>query len=133
MDDGMARTQKAVKRNGHALGLAGERLAAQKLTSQGYRIRERNFRCHFGEIDLVAEDEHDLIFVEVKTRRGTRYGLPEEAVNVRKRRKLLQAAKYYIASHCRTECSWRVDIVAIQLSDAGKLEEIRIYQHALTE
>ena len=49
--------------------------------SKGYRILERNFRCRQGEIDLVAEDEQDLIFVEVKARRGVSFGLPEDAVD----------------------------------------------------
>ncbi|MFL5653068.1 MAG: YraN family protein, partial [Ktedonobacteraceae bacterium] len=74
------------------LGRTGERLAAEELARRGYRILEQNFRCSHGEIDLVAEDEHDLIFVEVKTRRGNKYGLPEEAVTYRKRQKLVQVA-----------------------------------------
>src|SRR5713226_10263319 len=76
------------------LGRTGERLAAEELARLGYRILEQNFRCSQGEIDLVAEDEHDLIFVEVKTRRGISYGLPEEAVKPRKRRKILEVASF---------------------------------------
>jgi len=108
-------------------------LAAEKLLSQGYRILERNFRCSYGEIDLVAEDADDLIFVEVKTRRGSAYGLPEEAVTVRKQRKLMQVAARYLDLHACAERSWRIDVVAVQLSSGGKMEEIRIYQHAVTE
>lgn len=119
--------QKAARQG---LGRTGERLAAEKLISQGYRILERNFRCRYGEIDLVAEDEHDLIFVEVKTRRGCAYGLPEEAVNARKQRKILDVAMCYLDLHNCSERSWRVDVVAVQLNVRGKLEEIRIYQHA---
>src|SRR5205807_6725350 len=77
------------------LGRTGERLAAEELLRQGYRIVQQNFRCKHGEIDLIAEDEHDLIFVEVKTRRGNAYGLPEEAVTARKRQKIIQVASYY--------------------------------------
>src|SRR5207245_10996356 len=72
------------------LGRTGERLAAEELARRGYRILEQNFRCSHGEIDLVAEDEHDLIFVEVKTRRGNKYGIPEEDVKSLKRPKILQ-------------------------------------------
>jgi len=107
-------------------------LAAEKLISDGYRILERNFRCHYGEIDLVAEDEHDLIFIEVKTRRGDAYGCPEEAVTVRKQRKIVQIAHYYLDFYGYLERSWRVDVVAVQMSRSGRLEEIRVYQHALT-
>ena len=129
----MARTQKTIKAARQGLGRTGERLAAERLTSAGYRILERNFRCRYGEIDLVAEDEHDLIFVEVKTRRGYAYGLPEEAVDAHKQRKIMEVAMYYIDLHGCSERSWRVDVVAVQLSVCGKLEEIRIYQHAFTE
>jgi putative endonuclease len=110
----------------------GERLAAEKLLSMGYDILERNFRCRYGEIDLVAEHAQELVFVEVKTRRGTAYGLPEEAVNLRKQRKIVEVAHYYIDLHACSERSWRVDVVAVQLSVSGKLEEIRIYQHAIS-
>ena len=115
------------------LGRTGERLAAEALVGRGCRIRERNFRCAYGEVDLVAEDEHDIIFVEVKTRRGNAYGLPEEAVTLRKQRKLVQVASYYLDLQACSERSWRIDVVAVQLSKSGKPEEIRIYQHAVTE
>jgi putative endonuclease len=114
------------------LGRLGERLAAEELLSHGYRILERNFRCSYGEIDLVAEDGQDLVFVEVKTRRGVPFGLPEEAVTARKQRKLVEVASFYIDAHECSERSWRVDVVAVQLTGSGKLEEIRIYQHAIS-
>ena len=103
------------------------------LTQRGYAILECNFRCRYGEIDIVAEDGDDLVFVEVKTRRGVAYGYPEEAVTIRKQRKLVELALYYLDLHARSECSWRIDVVAVQLSSSGKLEEIRIYQHAVSE
>jgi len=127
------RSKRSDKTARQGLGRLGERLAAEKLLSRGYRILERNFRCRYGEIDLVAEDEQDLVFVEVKTRRGTAYGLPEEAVTPRKQRKIVEVASYYIDVHDCPERSWRVDVVAVQLSVSGKLEEIRIYQHAVSE
>ena len=115
------------------LGRTGERLAVERLVQDGYHILERNFRCRYGEIDIVAEDEHDLVFVEVKTRRGVAYGHPEEAVTERKQRKLLELALYYLDVHACSERSWRIDVVAVQLSPSGKFEEIRIYQHAVSE
>jgi putative endonuclease len=113
------------------LGRTGERLAAEALARRGYHILERNFRCRYGEIDLITEDGHELVFVEVKTRRGTAFGLPEEAVTLRKQRKLLEIATYYLDLHACADRAWRVDVVAVQLSTHGKLEEIRIYQHAV--
>lgn len=124
-------TKRQMARQG--LGRTGERLAAEKLVERGYHILERNFRCCYGEIDLVAEHEADLVFIEVKTRRGVGYGLPEEAVTIHKQRKIMQVASYYLDLHECAECSWRIDVVAVQMSGAGKLEEIRVYQHACTE
>lgn len=115
------------------LGHVGERLAAQALRERGYDILELNFRCRHGEIDLVAEDAQDLVFVEVKTRRGIGFGLPEEAVTRTKRRKLVQVASYYLDLHAAMERSWRIDVVAVQFSRHGRLEEIRVYQHAVSE
>jgi putative endonuclease len=113
------------------LGRTGERLAAEHLQARGYCILTRNFRCSYGEIDLIAEDGEDLVFVEVKTRRGTSYGLPEEAVTIRKQLKIMQVASFYLDAHACYERSWRIDVVAIQLSRSGVLEEIRLYQHAI--
>ena len=102
------------------------------MTRQGYRILERNFRCPHGEIDLIASDGEDLVFVEVKTRRGTAYGLPEEAVTARKQYKLIEVATYYLDQQQCMNCAWRIDVVAVQLSISGKLEEIRVYRHAVS-
>ncbi len=124
-------TKKQVARRG--LGRTGERLAAERLIVDGYHILERNFRCCYGEIDLVAEHDADLVFVEVKTRRGAGYGLPEEAVTIHKQRKIAQVASYYLDLHACAQRSWRIDVVAVQMSEAGKLEEIRVYQHACAE
>jgi putative endonuclease len=115
------------------LGRTGERLAAEVLRDNGYSILERNFRCRLGEIDLVAEDEQELAFVEVKARRGVSFGLPEDAVTIRKRRKLVEVASYYLDLHTCSDRSWRIDVVAVQFSNSGKLEEIRIYKHAVSD
>lgn len=114
-----------------ALGRLGERLAANELEKRGYRLVSRNFRCSYGEIDLVAEDGSDLVFIEVKTRRGVVCGLPEEAITSRKAHKLQEVACYYLDLNQQADCSWRIDVVAVQFSSAGRLEEIRVYQHAI--
>lgn len=130
-DEGNASPLKAARQG---LGRMGERLAAEKLLQSGYTIVERNFRCRYGEVDLVAEHLQDLVFVEVKTRRGVAYGRPEEAVGWRKQQKILRVAAYYLSKYAvQQERSWRVDVVAVQLSTTGRLEEIRIYQHAFIE
>ena len=128
-----AGTHKPVQAARQGLGRTGERLAADALMNKGYRILERNFRCRHGEIDLVAEDGQDLIFVEVKARRGVSFGLPEDALTIRTCRKLVEVAAYYLDLHTCSDRSWRIDVVAVQFSSSGKLEEIRIYKHAVTD
>jgi putative endonuclease len=130
---GEEKSKMPVRSARQGLGRTGEHLAANALMEDGYRILERNFRCRHGEIDLVAEHEQDLVFVEVKTRRGTGYGRPEEAVTLPKQRKIIEVASYYLDLHSCPERSWRIDVVAVQLSTGGKLETIRIYQHAVTQ
>ena len=125
-------SHKKIKSARQGLGRTGERLAAHTLEHQGYRILEHNFRCRYGEIDLVAEDEQDLVFVEVKTRRGTAFGRPEEAVTPSKQRKLLEIATYYLDLHNCADRTWRIDVVAVQFSIHGKLEDIRVYRYAVT-
>jgi putative endonuclease len=115
-----------------SLGRLGERMAGEALWAQGYYILERNFRCRYGEIDLVAEHEGELVFIEVKTRRGTSFGRPEEAVTFRKQQKILEVAAFYLDMHHCSQRAWRIDVVAVQFSQAGKFEEIRIYHHAVT-
>ena len=82
---------------------------------------------------MCAEDEQDLVFVEVKARRGVAFGLPEDALTIRKQRKLIEVASYYLDLHTCSDRSWRIDVVAVQFSSSGKMEEIRIYKHAVTE
>ena len=82
--------------NKFLLGRQGEDEAVRFLQKSGYRILERNLRMRFGEIDLVAEDGPTLCFIEIKTRSSTRFGFPEEAVNFRKRQRLLRLAQGYL-------------------------------------
>ncbi|MBQ8639757.1 MAG: YraN family protein [Lachnospiraceae bacterium] len=73
-----------------------ERYAAQYLEKQGYRILERNFRCREGEIDLIAEENGYLCFIEVKYRSTTASGYPQEAVGYRKQRRIYRTAAAYL-------------------------------------
>ena len=115
------------------LGAAGERLAAERLRAAGYVILAMNYRCVLGEVDIIAEEGGDMVFVEVKTRRGVAYGLPEEAVTPAKQRKLIAAAQTYLEAAETPGASWRIDVVGVALGADGKLEEVRIHRHALSE
>ena len=79
-----------------ALGTSGEALAEDHLRGLGYGIVARDVRTPIGQLDLVARDGRTLVFVEVKTRAGHGFGLPQEAVDARKIRKLRQLALYYL-------------------------------------
>lgn len=114
-----------------ALGNAGERLAARYLEERGLRIIERQWRGKAGEVDLVALDGEILIVVEVKTRRGRRFGDAEEAIDDTKAERLLALGEEYTASHREhSERYWRVDVVAITLDTSGRLERLTYLQDA---
>ncbi len=117
------------------LGSAGERLAAAWLEERGYRVLARNWRCPYGELDLVAEREGELVFVEVKTRRGTRLGAPEEAVTAAKRRHLVASAVAYLdaADDGAAERPYRIDVVAVDLAPSGKLLGLRHFPACIGE
>ena len=96
-------------------GIWGESLAAEYLEKIGYTIHERNARTPYGEIDLIARQATLTVFVEVKTRRSTRFGNPEESVTTSKRQHLLAAIETYLQSHPELDGEWRVDVIAIQV------------------
>ena len=95
------------------LGKQGEKAAARFLKSKGLSIREINCRCSAGEIDIIAEDGDIIVFVEVKTRSGEQFGLPEEAVHYFKQKKLIQLANYYLQKEQLQNKHCRFDVVSI--------------------
>ena len=96
-----------------SLGRRGEDLAAKELERRGYRIVERRWRCRLGEIDLVAKDGDILVVVEVKARSRSDYGPAIDAVDARKRRKLVQLAEIYLKSRRLKKISVRFDVVGV--------------------
>jgi putative endonuclease len=115
------------------LGASGERLAAGWLEARGYRILARNWRCAYGEIDLIAERERDgaLAFVEVKTRRGERLGAPEEAITPAKRRRLIASVQMYLAEQGAEGRMYGIDVIAVALEPSGRLRAIRHYPNSV--
>ncbi len=103
------------------LGNWGESLAQTHLQAKGYRIVTQNWRCPQGEMDLIAQEEDTLVFVEVKTRRGRDLGTPEEAITHHKARKLITIAQTYLAQQELGDIPWRIDLVAVELDKQGKL------------
>ena len=111
-----------------ALGARGEELAARFLEAQGYTVRERNYHCRYGEIDLVCELQGQVVFCEVKLRRSDVYGTPEEAVTARKLERLVAAAQTYLAEREAEDADWRIDVVAIELDRRGAVVRTALYQ-----
>ena len=116
------------------LGDSGERVAALFLEQRGYEILARNFRTRLGEMDLIAEDAAGLAFIEVRTRRGSAAGAPEESLTPRKRVRLFAVAQAFLQEHPEyAECAWRIDLVAIELNRAGRIARIDVIKGAVEE
>jgi len=95
------------------LGAAGERAATTFLRRRRYRILQRNYRCPTGELDLIALDGTTVVFVEVKTRTQEGFGNPLEAVDRRKQRQIIRAAKYFLSEHNLHDRPVRFDVVGV--------------------
>src|SRR5262245_24209390 len=116
--------KRAAYRGSRGVGQRWEVLAEKKLKAAGYTILERNFRARFGEIDLVAEENGVVCFVEVKGRRGPRFGAPAEAVTLEKRRRIAHAARVYALRRRLGSRPCRFDVVSIVESPTGIVVEI---------
>lgn len=108
------------------LGKEGEDLARRYLEKQGYKIKERNYRCQSGEIDMIAYDKKILVFVEVRTKTNTLHGTPAESINHIKRRKIRKAASCYLLDKEISGVECRFDVVGISCMETGcKVELFR--------
>lgn len=99
-------------------------MAAACLRKEGYKIVERNYRCLYGEIDIIAMDAEDIVFIEVKSRKSDNFGSPEDAVGIIKQRKISKVALNYLQEKKLTDHNARFDIVAIRLLPQGNRVEI---------
>ena len=106
------------------LGKFGEDLALKKIKRLGYKQITRNYRCHLGEVDLVAKDRDTLVFIEIKTRKTKSIGYAKEAVDARKRRQLSKVALAYMKANSCLETKARFDVVAISLDGGNPKIEI---------
>ena len=114
------------------LGRIGERHARLQLEALGYRFVSANWHCQAGELDLVMLDGDELVFVEVKTRRGDHAGRADDAISQAKSRKLLAAGEWFVADHPEHhDCIWRIDLVAITIAPASGLVTANHYINAI--
>ena len=117
------------------LGQWGERQARLHLEAKGYAIVASNFRCLAGEIDLVARKDGELVFVEVKTRRGNVYGSAVESISPARAERLANVAEEFLLSRLadgyHSGTSWRIDLVCLNLDRQGKLLSVSHIPHAV--
>ncbi len=96
------------------LGRAGEIKAAEFLKKKGFKILKTNYKTYCGEIDIIALDGENVVFIEVKTRSGEEYGLPSEAVTIKKREKYYKIASEFLQRERKTDCPCRFDVIEIE-------------------
>lgn len=114
-------------------GKLGEQLACSALKKKGYRIIETNYRCRYGEIDIVARQKECLVFIEVRTKTGNAFGSPEESMTAQKKQRLVSTAMDYLNSHRDLPENWRIDFVAVELDPhTNKATRIEIIEDALS-
>jgi len=120
-------TVAAMTTQRRAVGAYGERMAERHLREQGLVVLARNWRCADGEIDLILRDGEDLVFCEVKTRRGDRFGTPAEAIGADKIRRLRRLAARWLAQTQVRPREIRFDVVAVlpQRRGATVVEHVR--------
>ncbi|HZX06878.1 YraN family protein [Kribbella sp.] len=105
-------------RTKNTVGRYGEDLAARYLSEAGFAVLERNWRCEFGEIDIVAREGGTLVVCEVKTRRGLNYGSPAESITYRKLATLRRLAGRWLQTHELRPAEIRIDVISILFNDS---------------
>ena len=111
-------------------GKLAEEEAVTALRELGYRILERNFRTRLGELDIICEHEDCLIFVEVRSRKGARFGLPQETVNWAKQAQVRRMAWQYLKMKGSCDRNCRFDVIGIVFDERDQLKTIDIINDA---
>lgn len=106
------------------LGQSGEETVVRYLEKNGYTILIKNYRCKIGEIDIIARDSADLVFIEVKTRSGLGYGSPAAAVTTRKQRQITRAAQWYLAEQRLFDTPARFDVISVLGGESNNRQQI---------
>jgi len=109
--------------NNKDLGQRGEQLIKSYLSEKGYEILERNYQKRTGEIDLIAKNpkKDEIVFIEVKTRKSETYGRPEEAVDMKKLKKIEKTALFWLNENRKTDVLWRIDVLTLELQNKSKI------------
>jgi putative endonuclease len=120
-----------IRRRNRTFGDFGERVAASHLESHGYKILERNWSTREGEIDLIASRGDDLVFVEVRSRKGRDFGAPEESITERKRSHILSTIGSYLEQHPDSPPNYRIDLVVLELDRKGRVMRVEQIENAI--
>jgi len=115
------------------IGILGEKMTRDFLREKGHQIIESNYRCSYGEIDIITRDRDYLVFVEVKTRTSLDFGHPEESITQAKKERLRQIALHYRQTHDDLPALWRIDVACIELDHEAKPKRIEIIEDAVWE
>ncbi|HCW92777.1 MAG TPA: YraN family protein [Flexistipes sinusarabici] len=103
-------------------GKEGEKKAEQFLREKGYQIIARNYRTPVGEIDIIAEKNGELVFIEVKKRSSSKFGIGAEAVTAQKQNKIIRSAQLYMKRFCEGETNCRFDVISIDAKNIRHIE-----------
>jgi putative endonuclease len=112
-----------------SLGERGETAACGFLKNHGYKILEKNYKCKLGEIDVIARRRGRLAFIEIKTRTSAQFGLPQEAVDLRKQEKIFKVAQWYLKEKKLSGSPIAFDVVAV-LWREGQAPDMRLLTDA---
>ncbi len=110
------------------IGKLGEDKAVEMLKRKKYKILERNEENKYGELDIIALDGEEMVFVEVRSKTGVDFGLPEETVKYKKKRRLIRNAKRYI-KYQNINTSYRIDVIGIIFNKKKNVKRIKHYKN----
>lgn len=111
-------------------GSYAEGLVIKFLQEQGYKILQKNYRCKFGEIDIIAKHQEFLVFIEVKARTSCKFGLPQDSINYHKQQKIRNVSQVYLSVHNLHQKPIRYDVVALLFNKQYELEKIEVIKNA---
>ena len=115
------------------LGQLGESIARRYIESLGYRVVSTNERTPHGEIDIVCQLGDAVAFVEVRTRRPSSFGSPEQSISETKAAHMVAAALHYLQQSGDVDREWRIDLVAVELGSDGKLLRVEVIENAIEQ
>ncbi|MBD5085966.1 MAG: YraN family protein [Clostridiales bacterium] len=108
--------------NTRKVGIEGESVAVEYLKKSGYKILERNFSNRTGEIDIIAQDKDYIVFVEVKSRENTKYGMPIESITIQKARKIIRTAECYLLYKKKGNSPCRFDVIEVLRGEVNHIK-----------